>query len=114
MFAADTIRNGRGASSGQGEAPKKKQVRCRSLLGLHMWMLLSRLRKDGAQTKALQQELYDLFQEDVEVRVRQQISLRISSTLKELERNWYGEALALDKVCMKQVGCPGHCEGLMR
>jgi hypothetical protein len=57
-----------------------------------------RLRAEGDHTRALRQELYDLFQEDVEVRVRQLISLRISSTVEELERDFYGSALALDKV----------------
>jgi Ubiquinol-cytochrome C chaperone len=71
---------------------------CRCLLALHVWLLLARLRSEGEQTRALRQELYDLFQEDVEVRVRQLISLRISSTLEELERDFYGNALALDKV----------------
>jgi hypothetical protein len=61
-------------------------------------MLLVRLRTEGEHTRALRQELYDLFQEDVEVRVRQLISLRISSTIEELERDFYGSALALDKV----------------
>jgi hypothetical protein len=61
-------------------------------------MLLSRLRKDGAETKALQQELYDLFQEDVEIRIRQQISMRVSSNVTELEKGWYGMVLSLDEV----------------
>lgn len=78
--------------------PVSRGLICRCLLGLHVWMLLSRLRKDGAETKALQQELYDLFQEDVEIRIRQQISMRVSSNVTELEKGWYGMVLSLDEV----------------
>ena len=57
-----------------------------------------RLRADGHSTKALRQEMYDLFQEDVEVRVRQQVSVRLRKTLEELEKDFYGSALAMDEV----------------
>lgn len=65
---------------------------------LHVWMLLVRLRADGDGTTKLRQELYDLFQEDVEVRVRQETPLRVNRWLVELEKDFYGSALALDKV----------------
>jgi hypothetical protein len=71
---------------------------CRCLLMLHVWMLLGRLRIEGDGARGLQQELYDLFQEDVEVRVRQQVSVRVSSTVTDLEKNFYGTAYALDMV----------------
>eukprot|EP01025_Chloroclados_australasicus_P055542 TRINITY_DN6749_c0_g4_i1.p1 TRINITY_DN6749_c0_g4~~TRINITY_DN6749_c0_g4_i1.p1 ORF type:complete len:294 (+),score=11.80 TRINITY_DN6749_c0_g4_i1:157-1038(+) len=74
------------------------------LLALHMWMLIVRLNMEGPSSKPLRQELYDLFQEDVEVRVRQQITVRISSTLEELERDFYGSAQAMDKALR------GECE----
>lgn len=70
---------------------------------LHMWMLIHRLSADGDTTRALRQELYDLFQEDVEVRVRQQIEVRVAATVTDLEKSFYGTALALDR-----VRPPGH------
>jgi len=60
-------------------------------------MLLVRLRADGPATKQLRQELYDLFQEDVEIRVRQQTPSGVSRYLTELEKDFYGNALALDQ-----------------
>ena len=57
-----------------------------------------RLRADGPATVKLRQELYDLFQEDVEVRLRQQGSSGVNGTLTELEKDFYGSALALDNV----------------
>jgi cytochrome b pre-mRNA-processing protein 3 len=41
-----------------------------SLLVLHVWMLLVRLRSEGADGKHLAQLMYENFQDDVEVRVR--------------------------------------------
>jgi hypothetical protein len=61
-------------------------------------MVHVRLRAEGDSTKALRQELHDLFQEDVEIRVRQNVSVRIASTVAELEKSFYGSALALDEV----------------
>lgn len=68
-------------------------------------MLIVRLRAEGDGTKALRQEVYDLFQEDVEVRVRQQVSLRIAATVTELEKDFYGTALALDEVRPRVHAC---------
>eukprot|EP00892_Ulva_mutabilis_P008591 jgi/Ulvmu1/6103/UM027_0081.1 len=67
------------------------------LLMLHVWMLIHRLSADGDATRVLRQELYDLFQEDVEVRVRQQIQVRVATTVTDLEKSFYGTALALDR-----------------
>ena len=71
---------------------------CRCLLALHVWMLHVRLRAEGDGTKGVRQETHDLFQEDVEVRVRQVVSVRLRKTLEELEKDFYGSALALDEV----------------
>jgi hypothetical protein len=40
------------------------------MLCLHVWLLLVRLRAEGADGKALAQVLYDEFQDDVEKRAR--------------------------------------------
>lgn len=41
-----------------------------SLLCLHVWLTLVRLRVEGKDGKDLAQMMYDNFQEDVEIRVR--------------------------------------------
>ena len=41
-----------------------------SLLCLHVWLALVRLRVEGKDGKDLAQMMYDNFQEDVEIRVR--------------------------------------------
>ncbi len=41
-----------------------------SLLCLHVWLSLVRLRAEGKDGKDLAQMMYDNFQEDVEIRVR--------------------------------------------
>jgi hypothetical protein len=65
---------------------------------MHIWLLLHRLRAEGDHSRALQQELYDLFQEDVEVRVRQLTSVSVSTAVTDLEKAFYGTAYALDMV----------------
>ena len=40
------------------------------MLCLHMWMLLVRLRSEGKDGKDLAQMVYELFQDNVEARVR--------------------------------------------
>lgn len=65
---------------------------------LHVWLLIHRLRAEGEHARALQQELYDLFQEDVEVRVRQLTSVSVSAAVTDLEKSFYGTAYALDVV----------------
>ena len=41
-----------------------------SMLCLHVWLALVRLRAEGKDGKDLAQMMYDNFQEDVEIRVR--------------------------------------------
>ena len=40
-----------------------------SLLCLHVWLLLVRLRREGDDGRELAQILYEAFQDDVEIRV---------------------------------------------
>jgi cytochrome b pre-mRNA-processing protein 3 len=41
-----------------------------SVLCLHVWLVLVRLRSEGKDGKDLAQMMYEDFQEDVEIRVR--------------------------------------------
>ena len=49
-----------------------------SLLCLHVWLSLVRLRVEGKDGKDLAQMMYDNFQEDVEIRVRAE-GVKVSS-----------------------------------
>lgn len=69
-----------------------------SLLCLHVWLLLTRLRPEGKIGKKLSQMLYDNFQDDVESRVRAAgVKVRVSKQLVDLEKQFYGSSFAYDK-----------------
>ncbi|CAL5222683.1 g5083 [Coccomyxa viridis] len=69
-----------------------------SLLCLHVWLALVRLRAEGKDGKDLAQMMYDNFQEDVEIRVRGEgVKVRVGKWLTDLEKNFYGSSLAYDK-----------------
>ncbi|GMH42221.1 hypothetical protein BSKO_10140 [Bryopsis sp. KO-2023] len=83
-----------------------------SLLCLHVWLVLGRLRPEGKDGKDLSQEMYDLFQEDVEKRVRKEgVKVRVGKWLSDLETTFYGGAQAYDKA-LKGEG--NFAEALMR
>ena len=68
------------------------------MLSLHVWLLLVRLRAEGADGKSLSQALYDDFQSDVEARARAAgVKVRLQKALTELEKQFYGSAVAYDK-----------------
>ena len=53
-----------------------------SLLCLHVWLALVRLRAEGKDGKDLAQMMYDNFQEDVEIRVRGEgVKVSVSCTV---------------------------------
>lgn len=68
-----------------------------SLLCLHVWMLLRRLKLEGKDGKMLSQIMYDNFQDDVEHMVRQAgVQIRLQKHLTELEKQFYGTCAAYD------------------
>lgn len=84
-------------------------------LTLHVWLILSRLRREGARGKELSQVMYDTFQDDVEHRVHAEgVRVRVNKWLNELEQSFYGSALAYDKALQGGAGislrfCTGTC-----
>lgn len=68
-----------------------------SLLCLHTWMVFGRLRAEGKDGKDLSQVVHDVFQEDMEVRVRKEAKVRVGKWLTELEMGFYGSAKTYDK-----------------
>eukprot|EP00192_Tetraselmis_astigmatica_P013456 CAMPEP_0117655458 /NCGR_PEP_ID=MMETSP0804-20121206/4289_1 /TAXON_ID=1074897 /ORGANISM="Tetraselmis astigmatica, Strain CCMP880" /LENGTH=320 /DNA_ID=CAMNT_0005461809 /DNA_START=75 /DNA_END=1037 /DNA_ORIENTATION=- len=83
----------------QGFMLEAEQFPCKQgLISLHVWLCLTRLRLEGKQGQQVSQTLYDLFQEDVEARVRAAgVKVRISKWLTELEQRFLGAATAYDK-----------------
>ncbi|EIE25197.1 hypothetical protein COCSUDRAFT_40520 [Coccomyxa subellipsoidea C-169] len=69
-----------------------------SLLCLHVWLILVRLRAEGKDGRALAQMMYENFQEDVELRVRAEgVKVRVGKWLTDLEKNFYGSSMAYDQ-----------------
>ncbi|KAK3217660.1 hypothetical protein Dsin_011630 [Dipteronia sinensis] len=68
-----------------------------SLLVLHMWFCLRRLKEEGKEGVELGQYLYELYNHDVELRVSKAgVNLLLSKWMKELERIFYGNIVAYD------------------
>lgn len=68
-----------------------------SLLVLHVWLCLVRLRAEGRDGAEVGQALYDLFFHDCELRVvATGVKVLISKWTTELEKNFYGAAAAYD------------------
>lgn len=74
-----------------------------SLLCLHVWLLLVRLRREGDDGRELAQILYEGFQDDVELRVHAEgVKVRVNKWLKELERMFYGSCESYEKALKGQ------------
>ena len=103
------VRGARGlleASTARGTAPElfeqlglERNFRSlHAMTGLHVWMLLVRLRRRGDEAARVSQDLYLQFQRATELRVYEEgVRVRISKWLKELEKIFLGQCLALDK-----------------
>lgn len=69
-----------------------------SLLCLHVWMVLVRLRLEKADGKDLAQAMYEDFTDDVELRVHAEgVKVRVQKWLKELEKMFYGSCESYEK-----------------
>lgn len=67
------------------------------LIVLHVWMLLSRLRSEGAAGKELSQAIYHVFLDDVERRLHSDgLRVKVQNMLRELEQSFFGSVLAYD------------------
>jgi|TARA_B100001142_G_scaffold136376_1_gene137829 cytochrome b pre-mRNA-processing protein 3 len=69
-----------------------------SLLVLHVWLILCRLRGEGEGGRELGQMMYDSFQDDVELRVRSEgLNIGAPKWLQALEQNFYGSAVRITR-----------------
>ncbi|TXG70545.1 hypothetical protein EZV62_005480 [Acer yangbiense] len=84
-----------------------------SLLVLHMWFCLRRLKEEGKEGVELGQYLYELYNHDVELRVSKagvysvalifEVNLLLSKWMKELERIFYGNIVAYDAAMLPEA-----------
>ena len=65
------------------------------LIVLHVWMLLSRLRSEGAAGKELSQAIYHVFLDDVERRLHSDgLRVKVQNMLRELEQSFFGSVVS--------------------
>uniref|UniRef100_A0A2P2LTQ5 Ubiquinol-cytochrome-c reductase complex assembly factor 1-like n=1 Tax=Rhizophora mucronata TaxID=61149 RepID=A0A2P2LTQ5_RHIMU len=68
-----------------------------SLLVLHMWLCLRRLKQEGKEGVEFGQYLYEIYNHDVELRVSKAgVNLLLTKWMKELEKIFYGNIVAYD------------------
>lgn len=68
-----------------------------SLLVLHMWLFLRRLKEDGKEGVEFGQYLYEIYNHDLELRVSKAgVNLLLTKWMKELEKIFYGNIVAYD------------------
>ncbi|XP_073143973.1 uncharacterized protein [Henckelia pumila] len=74
-----------------------------SLLVLHMWLCLRRLKEEGKEGVELGQYLYEIYNHNLEMRVSKAgVNLLLIKWMKELEKIFYGNIVAYDAALGKQ------------
>ncbi|KAK8680182.1 hypothetical protein V6N13_109135 [Hibiscus sabdariffa] len=75
-----------------------------SLLVLHMWLCLRRLKADGKEGVELGQYVYEIYNHDVELRVSKAgVNLLLTKWMKELEKIFYGNIVAYDAALLPEA-----------
>ncbi|GAV79490.1 Ubiq_cyt_C_chap domain-containing protein [Cephalotus follicularis] len=75
-----------------------------SLLVLHMWLCLSRLKVEGKDGVELGQYVYEIYNHDVEMRVSKAgVNLLLTKWMKELERIFYGNIVAYNAAILPEA-----------
>ncbi|CAN6465440.1 unnamed protein product [Victoria cruziana] len=68
-----------------------------SLLVLHMWLCLRRLKDEGKEGIEFGQYLYEIYNHDLELRVSEAgVNLLLVKWMKELEKIFYGNIVSFD------------------
>uniref|UniRef100_A0A7C8YPQ1 Ubiquinol-cytochrome c chaperone domain-containing protein n=1 Tax=Opuntia streptacantha TaxID=393608 RepID=A0A7C8YPQ1_OPUST len=76
-----------------------------SLLVLHMWMCLRRLKEDGKEGVEFGQYLYEVYNHDLELRVSKAgVNLLLTKWMKDLEKIFYGNIVAYDNALLPEAG----------
>lgn len=75
-----------------------------SLLVLHMWLCLRRLKQEGKEGVEFGQYLYELYNHDVEMRVSKAgVNLLLTRWMKDLEKIFYGNVVAYDAALLPEA-----------
>lgn len=75
-----------------------------SLLVLHMWLCLRRLKQEGKEGVEFGQYLYEIYNHDVELRVSKAgVNLLLTKWMKELEKIFYGNIVAYDTAILPEA-----------
>uniref|UniRef100_A0A5B6YYS8 Ubiquinol-cytochrome c chaperone domain-containing protein n=1 Tax=Davidia involucrata TaxID=16924 RepID=A0A5B6YYS8_DAVIN len=75
-----------------------------SLLVLHMWLYLRRLKEEGKEGVEFGQYLYEIYNHDVELRVSKAgVNLLLTRWMKDLEKIFYGNIVAYDAAMLPEA-----------
>ncbi|XP_019445558.1 PREDICTED: ubiquinol-cytochrome-c reductase complex assembly factor 1-like [Lupinus angustifolius] len=75
-----------------------------SLLVLHMWLCLRRLKQEGKEGVEFGQYLYEIYNHDVELRVSKAgVNLLLTKWMKDLEKIFYGNIVAYDTAMLPEA-----------
>ncbi|KAJ6933915.1 hypothetical protein NC651_009095 [Populus alba x Populus x berolinensis] len=75
-----------------------------SLLVLHMWLCLRRLKQEGKEGVEFGQYIYEIYNHDVELRVSKAgVNLLLTKWMKELEKILYGNIVAYDAAMLPEA-----------
>ncbi|KAL9260021.1 Ubiquinol-cytochrome-c reductase complex assembly factor 1-like protein [Drosera capensis] len=75
-----------------------------SLLVLHMWLCLRRLKEEGKEGVELGQYVYEIYNHDLELRVSKAgVNLLLIRWMKDLEKIFYGNIVAYDNALLPEA-----------
>ncbi|KAJ3689028.1 hypothetical protein LUZ61_018192 [Rhynchospora tenuis] len=75
-----------------------------SLLVLHMWLVLRRLKEEGKEGTEFGQYLYEIYNHDLELRVAKAgVNLLLTKWMKDLEKIFYGNIVAYDAATTQEA-----------
>ncbi|OVA09292.1 Ubiquinol-cytochrome c chaperone [Macleaya cordata] len=75
-----------------------------SLLVLHMWLCLRRLKEEGKEGVELGQYVYEIYNHDLELRVSKAgVNLLLTRWMKDLEKIFYGNIVAYDAAMLPEA-----------
>ncbi|KAK4358255.1 hypothetical protein RND71_023865 [Anisodus tanguticus] len=75
-----------------------------SLLVIHMWFCLRRLKQEDKEGVELGQYLYEIYNHDVELRVSKAgVNLLLIKWMKDLEKIFYGNIVAYDSAMLPEA-----------
>ncbi|XP_076944843.1 uncharacterized protein LOC143615647 [Bidens hawaiensis] len=75
-----------------------------SMLVVHMWLCLRRLKAEGTEGIELGQYVYEIYNHDLETRVSKAgVNLLLSKWMRELEKVFYGNIVAFDTAMLPEA-----------